>query len=73
MKMFSVLSLTVLASLGTQPMRKTFPLRLIQPFPCRTSKAALTTWMWMSRQRLFVAGLENGSVEVGLIFRLANG
>jgi len=65
MKMFSVAQSDCLASLNTQVYAQDHALlRALQTIPMRTSKDVSTTWMWMSKERLFVAGLENGSVEL---------
>jgi hypothetical protein len=66
MKMFSVLSLTVLASLSTQAYAQDhFPLRLIQTIPMPNVKGRIDHMdVDVQGKRLFVAGLENGSVEV---------
>src|SRR5258708_4364000 len=66
MKMFSVLSLTVLASLGTQAYAQDHaPLRLVQTIPMPNVKGRIDHMdVDVKNKRLFVAGLENGSVEV---------
>jgi len=66
MKMFSVLSLTVLASLSTQVCAQDHaPLRLIQTIPMPNVKGRIDHMdVDVQGKRLFVAGLENGSVEV---------
>ena len=66
MKMFSVVSLTVLASLSTQAhARDHVPLRLIQTIPMPNVKGRIDHMdVDVKGKRLFVAGLENGSVEV---------
>jgi len=66
MKMFSVLSLTVLASLSTQACAQDHvPLRLIQTIPMPNVKGRIDHMdVDVKGKRLFVAGLENGSVEV---------
>jgi len=66
MKMFSVLSLTVLASLSTQAYAQDHvPLRLIQTIPMPNVKGRIDHMdVDVQGKRLFVAGLENGSVEV---------
>jgi DNA-binding beta-propeller fold protein YncE len=66
MKKFSVLGLTVLASLGTQVYAQDHvPLRLIQTIPMPSVKGRIDHMdVDVQGKRLFVAGLENGSVEV---------
>ncbi len=66
MKMFSVLSLTVLASLNTQVYAQDHALlRLIQTIPMPNVKGRIDHMdVDVQGKRLFVAGLENGSVEV---------
>ncbi len=66
MKMFSVLSLTVLASLGTRAYAQDHtPLRLVQTIPMPNVKGRIDHMdVDVKGKRLFVAGLENGSVEV---------
>ena len=66
MKMFSVLSLTVLASLSTQACAQDHvPLVLIQTIPMPNVKGRIDHMdVDIKGKRLFVAGLENGSVEV---------
>lgn len=66
MKMFSVLGLTVLASLSTQAYAQDYvPLRLIQNIPMPNVKGRIDHMdVDVKGKRLFVAGLENGSVEV---------
>jgi DNA-binding beta-propeller fold protein YncE len=66
MKMFSVLSLTVLASLSTRAHAQDHvPLRLIQTIPMPNVKGRIDHMdVDVNGKRLFVAGLENGSVEV---------
>jgi hypothetical protein len=66
MKMFSVLSLTVLASLSTQTYAQDHvPLRLIQTIPMPNVRGRIDHMdVDVKGKRLFVAGLENGSVEV---------
>jgi len=66
MKKFSVLGLTVLASLSTQVYAQDHvPLRLIQTIPMPSVKGRIDHMdVDVQGKRLFVAGLENGSVEV---------
>jgi hypothetical protein len=66
MKMFSVLSLTVLASLNTQVYAQDHALlRLVQTIPMPNVKGRIDHMdVDVKGKRLFVAGLENGSVEV---------
>jgi DNA-binding beta-propeller fold protein YncE len=66
MKKFSVLGLTVLASLGTQVNAQGHvPLRLVQTIPMPNVKGRIDHMdVDVKGKRLFVAGLENGSVEV---------
>lgn len=66
MKMFSVLGLTVLASLSPQAYAQDYvPLRLIQTIPMPNVKGRIDHMdVDVQGKRLFVAGLENGSVEV---------
>jgi DNA-binding beta-propeller fold protein YncE len=66
MKKFSVLGLTVLASLSTQVYAQDdVPLRLIQTIPMPSVKGRIDHMdVDVQGKRLFVAGLENGSVEV---------
>jgi DNA-binding beta-propeller fold protein YncE len=66
MKLFSVLILTVFASLSTQAYAQDHvPLRLIQTIPMPNVKGRIDHMdVDVKGKRLFVAGLENGSVEV---------
>ena len=66
MKMFSVLGLTMLASLSAQTRAEDHvPLRLIQTIPMPNVKGRIDHMdVDVKGKRLFVAGLENGSVEV---------
>src|SRR5712664_2669456 len=66
MKLFSVLILTVFASLSTQAYAQDHvPLRLIQTIPMPNVKGRIDHMdVDVEGKRLFVAGLENGSVEV---------
>jgi len=66
MKIFSVLVLTVLASLSTQAYAQDHaPLRLVQTIPMPNVKGRIDHMdVDVKGKRLFVAGLENGSVEV---------
>jgi len=66
MKMFSVLGLTVLASLSTPAYAQDHVLlRLIQTIPMPNVKGRIDHMdVDVQGKRLFVAGLENGSVEV---------
>src|SRR5882762_2499961 len=66
MKMFSVLSLTVLASLNTQVYAQDHALlRLVQTIPLPNVKGRIDHMdVDVKGKRLFVAGLENGSVEI---------
>ncbi len=66
MKIFSVLSLTVLASLSTQTgAQEHVPLRLVQTVSMPSVKGRIDHMdVDVKGKRLFVAGLENGSVEV---------
>jgi hypothetical protein len=66
MKVFSVLGLTVLASLSTQAYAQDHvPLRLVQTIPMPNVKGRIDHMdVDVQGKRLFVAGLENGSVEV---------
>ncbi len=66
MKMFSVLGLAVLVSLSTQAYAQDHvPLRLIQTIPMPNVKGRIDHMdVDVKGKRLFVAGLENGSVEV---------
>src|SRR5467141_2543603 len=66
MKMSSVLSLTVLASLNTQVYAQDHALlRLVQTIPMPNVKGRIDHMdVDVKGKRLFVAGLENGSVEV---------
>jgi WD40 repeat protein len=65
-KMFSVLTLTVLASLSTQAYAQDHaPLRLVQTIPIPNVKGRIDHMdVDVKGKRLFVAGLENGSLEV---------
>jgi len=66
MKMFSVLTLTVLASWSTQASAQDHaPLRLLQTIPMPNVKGRIDHMdVDVKGKRLFVAGLENGSLEV---------
>src|SRR5258708_36715459 len=66
MKMFSVLTLTVLASWNTQAYAQDHaPLRLLQTIPMPNVKGRIDHMdVDVKGKRLFVAGLENGSLEV---------
>jgi hypothetical protein len=66
MKMFSLLNLTVLASLSTQAYAQDHvPLRLVQTISMPNVKGRIDHMdVDVKGRRLFVAGLENGSVEV---------
>jgi hypothetical protein len=66
MKMFSVLGLTVLASLSTQAYAQAHaPLRLVQTISMPNVKGRIDHMdVDVKGKRLFVAGLENGSLEV---------
>src|SRR6266404_192081 len=66
MKMFSVVSLTVLVSLSTQAhAQDNVPLRLIQTIPMPNVKGRIDHMdVDVKGKRLFVAGLENSSLEV---------
>ena len=66
MKMFSLLNLIVLASLSTQAYAQDHvPLRLAQTIPMPNVKGRIDHMdVDVKGKRLFVAGLENGSVEV---------
>jgi len=65
-KMFSVLTLTVLASLSSQAYAQDHaPLRLVQTIPMPNVKGRIDHMdVDVKGKRLFVAGLENGSLEV---------
>jgi DNA-binding beta-propeller fold protein YncE len=65
-KMFSVLTLAVLASLNTQAYAQDHaPLRLVQTIPMPNVKGRIDHMdVDVKGKRLFVAGLENGSLEV---------
>ena len=66
MKIFSALVLSVLASLNTQTYtQENAPLRLVQTIPMPNVKGRFDHMdVDVKGKRLFVAGLENGSVEV---------
>jgi hypothetical protein len=66
MKLFSTLILTVLASLSTQAAAQDHaPLRLVQTIPMPNVKGRIDHMdLDIKGKRLFVAGLDNGSVEV---------
>ncbi len=66
MKMFSVLTLTVLASWSTTAYAQDHaPLRLVQTIPMPNVKGRIDHMdVDVKGKRLFVAGLENGSLEV---------
>ena len=66
MKMFSVLGLIVLASWSTQTYAQDHaPLRLVQTIPMPNVKGRIDHMdVDVKGKRLFVAGLENGSLEV---------
>jgi len=66
MKMFSVLALTVIASLSASASAQEHaPLRLLQTIPMPNVKGRIDHMdVDVKNKRLFVAGLENGSVEV---------
>jgi hypothetical protein len=66
MKMFSLFSLTVLASFSAQAYAQDYaPLRLVQTIPIPNVKGRIDHMdVDAEGKRLFVAGLENGSVEV---------
>ena len=66
MKMFSVVTLTVLASWSTQAYAQDHvPLRLVQTIPMPNVKGRIDHMdVDVKGKRLFVAGLENGSLEV---------
>ncbi len=66
MKMFSVLGLIVLASWSTQTYAQDHaPLRLVQTIPIPNVKGRIDHMdVDVKGKRLFVAGLENGSLEV---------
>jgi hypothetical protein len=66
MKMFSLLSLAVLGSLSTQACAQDhIPLRLVQTISMPNVKGRIDHMdVDVQGKRLFVAGLENGSVEV---------
>ncbi len=66
MKMFSVVTLTVLASSSTQSYAQDHaPLRLVQTIPMPNVKGRIDHMdVDVKGKRLFVAGLENGSLEV---------
>src|SRR5258708_10422041 len=74
MKMFSILGAAVLASLSAQAYAQDHaPLRLVQTIPMPSVKGRIDHMDVDAKgKRLFVAGLENGSVEV-IDLRLANG
>jgi len=65
-KMFSVVTLTVLASSSTQSYAQDHaPLRLVQTIPMPNVKGRIDHMdVDVKGKRLFVAGLENGSLEV---------
>ena len=66
MKMFSVLALTVIASLSASASAQEHaPLRLLQTIPMPNVKGRIDHMdVDVKNKRLFVAGLENGSLEV---------
>src|SRR6202521_2892063 len=66
MKIFSALVLSVLASLNTQTYtQENAPLRLVQTIPMPNVKGRIDHMdVDVKGKRLFIAGLENGSVEV---------
>jgi len=65
MKMFSVFALAVLASLSSIAAQEHLPLRLEQTISMPNVKGRIDHMdVDVKGKRLFVAGLENGSVEV---------
>ena len=65
MKIFSVLMLSVLGSLSTQTYQEHAPLRLVQAITMPNVKGRMDHMdVDVQGKRLFVAGLENGSLEV---------